>query len=120
MKKNRSYRQWFTLFFINNVVFLSLQLGFVFSDSSTFINAIPLPASIYFELIATLLIYIILYLLLSVLQTLLIWGITQWHLSIASLERWHIFNFTIGPSIFSSHDGFTHPQYANFCHSKIS
>lgn len=90
MKKSRSYRQWFILFCINNLVFLSLQFGFVFSDSSTFINAMPLPTPIYFELMGTLLIHLMLYLLLSALQTLLIWGLTQWHLSIASLERWHI------------------------------
>lgn len=84
------YRHWLTHFILYNLLFFSLQLCLIFSKSSSFINAIPLPPSVYLWLVFTLFIHLTLYFLLSFLQTALMWGLNQWRLSYAALERSHI------------------------------
>ena len=90
MKKTTPYWTWFIFFSVYNLVFLSQQFAYIASDSTTFLHGVSLPFTIYYELIATLLIHILLYILLAALQTLLLLGLTLWHLSTASLRRWHI------------------------------
>ena len=62
-------------FFAFNFFFLILQLIFIFAQSSSFVSSIPLPKLIYYEILLTLCIQFLLYLLLSCWQTLLIWAI---------------------------------------------
>ncbi len=90
MKKSPKYRQWFTYFACYNLLFLILQLGFIFQKSGSFIHAIALPPTVYPWLFLTLLIHFILYFILSLLQTSLMWGLAQRYLSQSSLERWHL------------------------------
>ncbi len=90
MKSLSLYRAWFTLFFFYNLVFLSLQIGFIFSQSSSFINAVPLPTPIYLEFVLTLFVHVGLYCLLSALQSALLWGLLHYSLSPVSIARWHI------------------------------
>jgi hypothetical protein len=49
-----------------------------------------LPAPVYLWLFITLFIHLILYFILSVLQTSFIWGLTQWRFGFKALERWHL------------------------------
>lgn len=95
MKSTTTSHQWFIQFVLYNLLFLILQLGFIFSKSGSFINAIPLPATVYFWLFITVFIHIGLYFVLSTLQTALMWGLTQWHLNLATLERWHLTIWTL-------------------------
>jgi arylsulfatase A-like enzyme len=90
LSASRRYRSWFILFFLFNLVFLSLQIGLVATTSSSFIQTLPLPAQVYFELFITLFIHLLLYILLSALQTALIWGLAQYRQTTKSLEHWHL------------------------------
>ncbi len=47
-------------------------------QGGSFLHTVPLPAVVYLELFSTFLIHILLYLILSFLQTLLMWGVLQW------------------------------------------
>ena len=91
------YREWFFWFALYNALFLSLQLAYILSQSNSFVHTVPLPTKIYLELIATLGAHIGLYLLLSTMQTMLLWGVdktyglnqtlrNRWQLSIWSLS----------------------------------
>lgn len=83
------YRQWFTRFCLYNLIFLILQFSYIFSQSNSFIHAIRLPVFIYIELITTVGVHLALYLILSILQTALLWGIMQ-HNFKSSTDRWQI------------------------------
>lgn len=95
MKKLPLYRQWFIHFALYNLIFLSLQCVFILSKSNGFISAIPLPATVYLWLFLTLFIHLVLYFILSIIQTTLIWGLAQRSLTLVALERWHITIWTI-------------------------
>jgi arylsulfatase A-like enzyme len=86
---------------------LILQFGFIFSKSNSFINAIPLPVSIYAQLIATLLIHLCLYVLVSALQTALMWGVIKrtalYH------DRWHIIIWSLSVCALLSTNGYFFP-----------
>lgn len=90
MKKSPTNHQWFIQFALYNLLFLSLQCVFILSKSNGFINTIPLPAKVYLWIFLTLFIHLVLYFILSIIQTTLIWGIAQRTLGLAALERWHI------------------------------
>ena len=103
------YRRWFIYFFLYNLIFFCLQLGFIFSEASSFINAIPLPVIVYIGLITTILIHLSLYLLLALLQTALIWGLTKHHLTLISLERWHISIWSLSICALLTSNGYFFP-----------
>lgn len=67
----------FAWFFIVNLIFLSLQLGFILFQSQHFTQTITLPTIVYFEWFTTLCTHIGLYGFLSFIQTILLWGISQ-------------------------------------------
>lgn len=71
----------FHQFLLFNLLFFSLQLIYILSKSGSFIGAIPLPWSIYAELLGTLLLHISLYLFLSLLQSLMLINLMahRWH-----------------------------------------
>ena len=80
----------FTRFLIYNYVFFGMQLAYIFTRGGSFIHTIHLPGLVYFELILTLFIHLSLYLLLSIAETLLLWGVRK-RLSVPfSSERWPI------------------------------
>ena len=88
------YQTCFFWFFSFNLIFFSLQLFYILVQSNSFINTLPLPVSIYLELIATFGVHIGLYLLLSLMQTILFWGIAQtWDFNSKVSHRWQ---FAIG------------------------
>ncbi len=89
MKNTRSYRHGFILFSLYNLAFLIFQLAIIGVNTRPFVHALSFPGFVYVELITTLLTHLTLYLLLSALQTLLFWGITQWHRGFVAAERWH-------------------------------
>jgi arylsulfatase A-like enzyme len=64
-------------FLLCNLTLLSLQLLFIYTHSSSFISAIPLPAVVYGELLLTLLIQGLLCVLLSACQTLWLRGLAK-------------------------------------------
>jgi hypothetical protein len=84
---------WFFLIF--NLCFLVLQLALIYSENSSFINKIKFPAHVYLELVVTLSIHIILYILLSLIQTFMLVGILKrsWHYF--SQEQWQIIIWTL-------------------------
>ncbi len=73
-----------------NLLFLSLQFLFMFGEGVRFISAFPMPAVVLLELGYNLLIHIALYLLLSVIQSLIVSSIMRrsWHYF--SLDNWII------------------------------
>lgn len=105
MIKAPPYRHWFIRYSIYNLLFFSFQLSYL--NTQTFISPLPLPGIIYIELLTTLLIHIGLYLLLSAMQTLLMWGLAQQNLTRASLKIGHfiiwsltVFLLLVGNSYF--------------------
>jgi hypothetical protein len=86
-----NYRPWLYRYILYNLFFVCLQFGFIFSQSSSFIQALAMPTFIYLELIGTMGIQIGLYFILSLIQTCLFWGVAHHtNLSTAALERWHL------------------------------
>ena len=71
------YRAYFIHFILYNFVFFALQLIYILFKSGTFLNAVAMPLRVYIELCATLIFHLCLYLLLSVLQTILLWGLNK-------------------------------------------
>ncbi|KTD11515.1 putative Sulfatase [Legionella gratiana] len=86
---------YFTYFLLFNLCFFVLQLALVYNNNSSFVNAIKLPAQIWVELIATFMIHLTLYILLSFFQTLLLIGILKrpWHHF--STQQWIIIIWTL-------------------------
>ncbi len=80
-------RSWFYRFAIYNFIFLCLQFSWVFSQSNSFIHAIPLPISVCVELIETLFVHLGLYFVLAMIQVALLWGVMQYNVS---TKRWHV------------------------------
>ena len=96
MIKSLKIRSYFTQFLLYNLVFISLQLAYVCSISNNFLSALPIPNWIYLELLFILGIHLFLYLLFSLLQTFMLWGLIQQHpLNIKFIERWHISIWTL-------------------------
>lgn len=90
MKGSQPSVSYFLYFFLFNLCFFSLQLALTYSQAGNFITAIHLPLTVYWELLKTLSIHIILYLLLSFFQTIWLLGIIKrsWHYFTA--EQWQI------------------------------
>ena len=89
MNKISLYRSWFIQFFLYNLLFFALQLGFILTKGNSFIHAIPLPISIYLQLIITFFIHLSLYILLSVLQTVMMWGLMKNADTLSRVKRWN-------------------------------
>ncbi|KTD58380.1 putative Sulfatase [Legionella sainthelensi] len=81
MKKTNEVFSYFTYFILFNLCFFVLQLALVYTNNSSFVNAIKLPTQIWIELITTFIIHLSLYILLSLIQTFLLIGILKrsWH-----------------------------------------
>lgn len=90
MKKLPLISSYFTQFLLYNLIFFSFQIAYVFSKGNSFISVIPLPPSLYLELLLTLGSHLILYFLLSTLQSLLFWGLIQQRWSSSALEKGHL------------------------------
>lgn len=89
MKKNQSLSHFY-FFLLCNFCFFALQLLFIFSQNGSFISSVTLPAKIYLELFATLIVHLSLYALLSLIQTFLLASLLRrsWHYF--SAEQWQI------------------------------
>lgn len=69
MIHSKQHKTAFTYFLLGNLVLLVWQFFFSFMESSSFIGAIKLPWKVYAELIALIFLQILLYVLLSLIQT---------------------------------------------------
>lgn len=81
-------KQGFFSFASFNGLFLLFQFIYSFSLSASFIHAVALPWQVYFELFLALVLQLFLYVLLSLLQTALLWGIAPKPTSKERLDRW--------------------------------
>lgn len=72
-------------FIIFNLVFLILQFAYILSLGGNFLQALPLPPAVYFELFRAAVIQLLLYGLLSLFQTILLRGIPD-----KSKPQWQI------------------------------
>lgn len=90
-----SPRTWFSQFMLYNLVFLSLQVGFILAQGGGFLRAVPLPTIVYVELALTLGLHVGLYLLLSLLQTGLLCGVVKRRPNPAAVEYWHVAIWTL-------------------------
>ena len=88
MNHRHLYRNTFVQFLLWNYVFFGLQLAYILSRNRGFIHTIALPNLIYLEWVFTLVMHLCLYLLLSVVQTMLLWGILQY--SSRYTDRWQV------------------------------
>ncbi|MBX9702735.1 MAG: hypothetical protein K2X39_01150, partial [Silvanigrellaceae bacterium] len=68
-------REIFFIFFICNVLFFVLQLTYIYYGGQSFIHAVVYPWGVYREILAVLIIQLLLYVLLSIVQTSWLWGI---------------------------------------------
>jgi len=95
MKPHYSFSSCFFYFLLFNLCFLCFQEGLLYSQNCSFISAVKLPKKIWLELAATLGVHIVIYILLSLLQTFLLLGILKrpWHYF--SPERWQIIIWTL-------------------------
>ncbi|WP_419420091.1 sulfatase-like hydrolase/transferase [Legionella sp. D16C41] len=89
------FKRYLIEFLIYNLVFVFLQLLFVFSNGSSFIQAMPLPIGVYIELLAAVFIQLLLYGILSCLQTGILWSIAQFTFNKKIIENWQIFIYTV-------------------------
>ncbi len=80
MNKNQ-FLSYFYFFLLCNFCCFALQLILIFSQNGSFISTIALPAKIYIELFATLIVHLSLYALLSLIQTFLLTALLKrsWH-----------------------------------------
>lgn len=85
--KNSNF-SYFCQFLLFNLCFFGLQLLLLYSHAESLISSIQLPLPIYFEIIGTLIIQFSLYIIISMIQTLMLIGILNrsWHYF--STEQW--------------------------------
>ncbi|KTD49159.1 sulfatase-like hydrolase/transferase [Legionella quateirensis] len=90
MRHDRSALSHFGHFALYNLCFLGLQLVLIYSQSESLVSSIKLPLQIYLEFAGTLCTHIVLYLILSLIQTWLLMGILNrsWHHF--SAEQWQL------------------------------
>ncbi|MBL7481843.1 sulfatase-like hydrolase/transferase [Legionella bononiensis] len=95
MKKDRSILSYFGTFALYNLCFLGLQFFLIYSQSNSLVSSIKLPTQIYLEFAGTLCVHIILYLILSLIQTWLLIGVLKrsWHHF--SAEQWQLFIWSL-------------------------
>jgi len=93
MTKPIPYKVFFGYFVLFNLLFFFLQALYQVIRKISFIHAIPLPPGVYWEIAATASFHIILYLILSALQTLLLWGLAPWISAKQKLETWQTIIF---------------------------
>ena len=82
-------RREFVLFVTYNCIFLLLQLSIVFLKSIDFIQAIALPISVYIEMVGTLVVHVLLYVILSAIQLFMLWGCLQRNPTVTLRARCH-------------------------------
>lgn len=90
MKKIHFFRHYFTGFALFNLIFLILQFAYVLSQGGSFLKAIPLPLYVHLELAAAVVIQLLLYVLLTLLQTTWLWGIEEYYSDQILLERYQL------------------------------
>lgn len=95
MSKSRNTQSYFLLFLLFNLCFLGLQLGYIYTQAGNFTRLIPLPWTVYYELVATLAVQIGLYVVCSGLQTFLLLGILKRPWYYFSIEQWQIIIWTL-------------------------
>lgn len=81
MRRTHPIASYFLSFVLFNLCFFCLQLVLVYAHAESFTSLIKLPLGVYLEFITTLSVHLFLYLILSILQTLLILGVLKrpWH-----------------------------------------
>ncbi|STX27837.1 putative Sulfatase [Legionella beliardensis] len=95
MKKAFQFKQHLGEFFIYNLVFVFLQFLFIFGQGHSFIQAMAYPIRVYLELLAALFIQLILYGILSWLQTGLLWGVARFATNKTVIERWQVIIYSL-------------------------
>ncbi|MGQ3889774.1 sulfatase-like hydrolase/transferase [Legionella sp. CNM-1927-20] len=95
MNKSFQFKKYLSDFFVYNLVFIFLQLLFIFKKSNNFIQAVNYPLKVYIELLAALFIQLLLYVFLSFVQTSLLWGIAHFSSRKKVIENWQIFIYTL-------------------------
>lgn len=88
MTKYLFYRQFFATFFYINITFFLLQVVYILSKESTYIDALSYPFTVYAELFYAFILQTILYLLLSIFQTELLWGVKTFFKDKIDTIRW--------------------------------
>lgn len=88
MKQNHSIFSYFWQFLLFNFCFFGLQLLLLYSHAESLISSIKLPWTIYFEIIGTIIIQFSLYIIISLIQTIMLVGILKrsWHYF--SVDQW--------------------------------
>lgn len=89
------FRHYFYNFALFNAVLVVYQLIYIFSKSSSFISAISLPWMVYLEILFAVFIQIALYFLLTLIQTVWLWGVSHYVSNKSSLDRWQILIFLL-------------------------
>ncbi|KTD62516.1 sulfatase-like hydrolase/transferase [Legionella spiritensis] len=94
-KNNPGFWEQAGHFFLYNLLFALLQIAYILSRGSNFLQAIPLPLNVHIEIIMTGVIQLGLYGLLSILQATLFWGIAWPGMNREAQFRWQIILFTL-------------------------
>lgn len=90
MKQNRTNFSYFFYFLLFNLYFFCLQVGLLYSQNDSFVSSVTLPEIAWQQILATVGLHIVLYLLLSLIQTFMLLGILKrsWHHF--SADQWQI------------------------------
>lgn len=90
MKQIRTNFSYFFYFLLFNLYFFCLQAGLLYSQNNSFVSSVTLPEIAWQQILATAGSHIILYLLLSLIQTFMLLGILKrsWHYF--SADQWQI------------------------------
>ncbi|EHL29377.1 sulfatase-like hydrolase/transferase [Legionella drancourtii] len=109
MKATASKFSYFFYFLLFNLCFFSLQAALLYLQNGNFVSSIVLPAIAWQQVLATLGIQIVLYLLLSGLQTILLLGILKrpWHHF--SPDQWQIIIWLLWACIILSANAYYFP-----------
>ncbi|KTD81594.1 sulfatase-like hydrolase/transferase [Legionella waltersii] len=96
MDRTNSIKSYFFQFLLFNFCFFALQTLLLYSRSEGLINSIPLPWSIYLEIAETITAQFSLYVILSLIQTLFLFGVLNraWS-NLLNCEQWQLTIWTL-------------------------
>ncbi|TAL63099.1 MAG: DUF229 domain-containing protein [Legionella sp.] len=90
MSNKRQAFSYFIQFSLFNLCFFCLQLLYTYAHSGNFISLIPLPWAVYGELLSAIILQLLLYVPLSLLQTILLIGVLKRSSPVFSEQQWQL------------------------------
>src|SRR3990167_2809178 len=115
MKEKSIFRHFMGYFVLLNLILLGIQLLYFWAVSISFAQAIPMPRFVYLILFTQIGLQIILYLLLSVVQTAWLWGVANHPCRLGAVSkprpliRWLLSIFVVSTTFILTVNGYFFP-----------